>query len=335
MIILQGDIQNVNEALDKLRQLPVDHRRTAAGADLIRQSGETTLKEDFTISGPSTYHKGRTSRLTFKPTDRHGWWFQRTDIPDAPPIPVHIRKLATAKRNLELMEGAGNNVRMTEHIIAQKHGLRLDNVVIEIPSEDPPLFDEGSQPIADAILAAGTVESANTPLKYYTVKEPVAMMNERGGLLLFEPPEADDHSARLTFDVGIDFPTAIGKQRIVFDLTDDTFRYASAARTNCSLRDLILFKTIGKLSAATRNFGYTTKNILIASKRKYWNQPGLLHHGKSLEAVWHRSCEDLIAALAMLPVPRLVGKISSYKAGHQLDADMMAALTEKNLLIET
>ena len=223
---------------------------------------------------------------------------------------------------------------MTEHIIAQRLGLRLDNVVVKMQSYDPPLFDDGSMPIAKGIVQAGVVEDETLPLSYFSVKEPVAIMNERGGFLLFEPPAEQENVARLTLDVAVDFPNAIGRQRIVFDLTDEAFTHGAMARTNASFKDYILMKTLGKFSAFWRNTGYNRKNILVAGKKDYWNTPGLMHDGKSLEAVWHRACEDLLAALSLWESGRLMGRITSYKAGHQLDVDFMTALAKQGLLVE-
>jgi UDP-3-O-acyl-N-acetylglucosamine deacetylase len=98
---------------------------------------------------------------------------------------------------------------------------------------------------------------------------------------------------------------------------------------------MLYTKTLGKLFADTRNLGYNWKNILVAGKKRYLNKPTLLHQGKSLEAAWHRACLDLLAALSMLESGRLAGRISSYKAGHLLDARLMSQLYLQDLLVET
>jgi len=86
--------------------------------------------------------------------------------------------------------------------------------------------------------------------------------------------------------------------------------------------------------ADTRNIGYTPKNILIAGKRRYYNEPKLMHGEKSLEAVWHRATLDLLAALALADRGRIVGKVISYRAGHSLDVQMVRELYQRDLLVE-
>ena len=97
---------------------------------------------------------------------------------------------------------------------------------------------------------------------------------------------------------------------------------------------MLYCKTIGKLFADVRGLGYTTKNILIAGPRRYFNKPGLMYNGKSLEAVWHRACLDLLAAIALVDRGRLCGKVVSYKAGHALDCQMIKELCTSDLLVE-
>ena len=86
--------------------------------------------------------------------------------------------------------------------------------------------------------------------------------------------------------------------------------------------------------ADVRNLGYTRRNILIAGPHHYFNRPGLVHQGKSLEAVWHRAALDLLAAVALIDRGRLAGRITSYKSGHVLDVQMVRELYERDLLVD-
>ena len=212
--------------------------------------------------------------------------------------------------------------------------MNLDNVIVSTPTGDPPLFDVGSMPIVEAIQKVGVVKQDAAPLRYRTVKQPVAFLGPHDSFLLFLPDE--NASKKLTVDVAIDFPTIIGKQRIVFDLTPEAFAYGAHARTNCSRSEMLLAKTVGMLFADTRNLGYTKQNILVAGKTKYVTtpRPELIHNGKVLEAVWHRACLDFIAALSLLDAGRLCGRVVSFKAGHTLDCRFMNLLYINDLLTD-
>ena len=94
---------------------------------------------------------------------------------------------------------------------------------------------------------------------------------------------------------------------------------------------MFLFHTVGKFFADYRNMGYTKENILVAGRKRYTTTPKMLHEGKSLEAVWHRACLDLLAALSLFPSGRLAGKVTSFKAGHSLDCRWMTLVTKNGL----
>lgn len=283
---------------------------------------EATIAKPFSVTGPGTYSKGVPRTLHFDPAD-NGWSFNRCDLPEQLPVRVAPENVWTALRSIVLRSGCEHNyVRMVEHIIAQRLGLGLDNVSVSLESGDPPLFDIGSMPIVEGIQQTGLTRDTGRKIKYFTVKEPVTIVAPNGSFLSIEP--GDD--MRLHLDVAIDFPNAIGKQRIQFELCPESFAYGAHARTNCPRHEMIYAKTIGKLFADIRNLGYTKDNILVAGKTKYVNEPALIHDGKSLEAVWHRACLDLVAALSLFPHGRLCGKVHSYKAGHCLDCRMMTLL---------
>jgi len=221
-------------------------------------------------------------------------------------------------------------MRMVEHIIALRLGLGLDNLMIRMDSGDPPLFDRGSMDLVEALDRAG-LQRTTQPASHVTVKTPVCILGPNDSFLVFKPCAGPVPC--LDLDCAVDFPTAIGKQRIRIRLTPETARYGAIARTNCSALQMLFAKTIGQCFADSRNLGYTTRNILIAGRWGYYNKPTLFHEGKALEAVWHRAVMDLAAAIALIDTGRFVGEVQSYKAGHTLDVVMVRHLYENNLLV--
>lgn len=326
--ILTEDAGTLTASVDALTGQPIDLRMPAP-SDWRPTTHETTLAHEFAVTGPGTYTRGVDSTLVFTPS-HDGWELERLDQPEQLPIRVCVQNVWTAKRSIVLRSGSPRNyVRMTEHIIAHRLGLGLDNVRVGTETGDPPLFNVGSMPIVEAILNAGLVEDMSRPLRYFGVREPVTLPGPNGAFLNLAPPM--DGSHKLTLDVAIDFPNAIGRQRIIFDLCREAFTLGAHARTNCSRTEMLYALTLGKLFADIRNLGYTRDNILVAGARKYVNTPALIHNGKSLEAVWHRACLDLVAALSLFNRGRIAGYVTSYKAGHNLDCRMMTLLEKYNL----
>jgi UDP-3-O-acyl-N-acetylglucosamine deacetylase len=329
--ILIGEASALAASREQWAAMPVD---LALPAPQDWQPGrhQTTLAGPFQVTGPATYSRRAQSTLRFAPCERPGWWIDRADLPEQLPIQVSVRNVWTSSRSIVLRSGSPHNyLRMVEHIIALKLGLGLDNALIHIGTGDPPLFDAGSMPLVEGVDQAGIREQQPLrPLVYWTVKEPVTVVGPGGSFLHLAPAERGER--RLSLDVAVDFPTAIGRQRLQFDLCPAAFRHGAQARTNCSLTEVIFAKTVGKLFADVRSLGYTRENILIAGRHRYLNRPRLLENGRSLEAVWHRAVLDLVAALSLIDTGRLAGRIVSYKAGHTLDVRLVTQLLLHGLL---
>lgn len=328
-VILVGVADEVKRAYDTFTQQPVDWDLTSDLPDPPDRL-QVTIRKPAQVTGSGTFFGREHRTLIFEPTTLAGWWFDRVDQPGSLPIKVSVRNVWTTIHNIVLRSGSPHNyMRMVEHIIALRLGLGIDNLMIKADAGDPPLFDRGSIDLVEALEAAGT-EPQDAPVVYVTVKEPVTMGGPNGSFLTLLP--ARDKALHLQIDCAVDYPNAMGKQRIRFNLNRRRFCYGALARTNTTTAMKWYAQTVGKLFADIRNLGYTDKNILIAGRYRYVNEPLLIHEGKSLEVAWHRALLDLLAALALVDNGRFVGGVVSYKAGHTLDVEMVRILSKYNLL---
>lgn len=328
--IVFGSAASIDAAYRLFRELPIDEMRLAGSRLSPFPSVRRTLAGEAPVAGIGTFQGSHKQTLTFAPSEKPGWWIRRMDQPEQLDTQVDIANLWTSAQNLVLRSGSPHNyLRMVEHIIALKLGLGIDDVLLKVNSGDPPLFDQSSLPLVKAVEHAG-IRETDAPATCVTVKEPVAFGGSRGDFLLFLP--AADGERNLRIDCGISWNTVIGDQRILFDVTPETFRYAALARTNATRRQYILAKTVGRLFASTRNLGYNERNILIHGKGRYYTEPRFPVGEKFLEPVWHRATLDLMAALALTGEHRFVGTVVSYRAGHTLDCDAIRALYRNGLL---
>ena len=325
-----GSAASIGAAYEAFRQQEIDEVRLAPDRASPFPDRRMTLASEASVAGVGTFMRGEKQTITFAPSERPGWWIRRMDQPEQLDTQVDISNLWTSAQNLVLRSGSPHNyLRMVEHIIALKAGLGIDDVLLKVKSGDPPLFDQSSLPLVKAVEHAKIVESA-AAATYVTVKEPVAFGGKRGDFLLFLPAEKGEKNLRI--DCAISWTTVIGKQRVLFDVTPETFRYAALARTNATRKQYVLAKTIGKLFAATRNWGYDEKNILIHGRGRYYTEPRFPVNGKFLEPVWHRATLDLMAALSLTGADRFVGTVVSFRAGHTLDCDAVRALYRNDLI---
>jgi len=332
--ILAGDEDVIAGAYQEFNALPPDQDLTDQPSHPPHTT-QKTIGKSVSVSGSGTFAGKSITTITFEPSEREGWWLDRTDQPNSLPIRVAIDNVWTTGSvvsNIVLRAGNPHNyVRMVEHLISLRMGLDIDNLMIKIDSGDPPLFEEGSLDLIAALARAGR-HTIERPVRYITVKESVTLGWPGGQFLTFAPYSGI--VPKLTVDAAVNFPNAIGQQRIVFPVNFANVQTGAEARTNTSYGKMLYCKTIGKIFADVRNLGYTDKNILIARKKEYHNPPRLIRDGKSLEAIWHRSVLDLLAAVALIPDARFVGEITSYKAGHRLDCDLITQLYLNNLLVE-
>ena len=334
--ILSGTKDDVCRSYDKWRNQPVDWDLTSEPIKCQPEESpdkfQTTIRSPVSVTGPGTFFGNKSRTMTFEPTTMYGWWFDRIDLPDDPQIRVSVQNVWKTARNIVLHKGPPHNyMRMVEHIIALRLGMAVDNVIVRVNSGDPPVFDRGSMDMVEAIESAG-IDSLPSHVSYVTVKETVTVAGLNGSFLTFIPYKPD--SPQMQIDCAIDFKNAIGQQRVCFNMSRELFRYAALARTNTTACTKFCSQTIGKLFADIRNLGYTNRNILIAGRKRYLNTPLLMHEGKSLEPVWHRAMLDLLAAIALIDNGRFVGRVISYKAGHNLDVEMIRILYKHNMLQE-
>ncbi len=331
--MLSDPVGPIEQAVQAWKAQPVDWDRMdeARAVDVNRR--QQTIERPVTVRGRGTFLGKSIRTLNLCPTDMDGWWFERTDLPDSLPVRCSIRNVWTTGNivsNIVLRSGSPHNyIRMAEHMIALRLGMDVDNLLIRLDSGDPPLFDRGSTELVEALNSAGR-RPIDRPVQYVTVRERVTVSDGHGGFLTLAP--ADPANPMLAIDAAIDFKSAIGKQRIRFALDPAIFAYGATARTNTSAWKILWCKTLGLLFADVRNLGYSLDNLLVAGRLRYWNEALLPHDGKSLEAVWHRACLDLLAAMALIDDGLFVGEIISYKSGHGLDVEMIQRLYQETLL---
>jgi UDP-3-O-[3-hydroxymyristoyl] N-acetylglucosamine deacetylase len=329
--VLLGNRDAVAKAYGRFLAQPIDEKRLCEGAAGFSER-RTGLAREESVVGPGTFYGKEQRTITFAPSREAGWWIERTDLREQLNTLVSVRNVWTSAQNIVLRSGSPHNyLRMVEHIVALRLGMGIDDLTIRVDSGDPPLFGRSSMDLIETLDKAQIVER-DEPATFVAVKEPVTFGGSRGDFLTFLPPENGEKKLRI--DCAIDFKSIIGKQRIVFDVTPETFRYGAFARTNATHRQMLFAKTFGIIRADMRNLGYTKENILIHGRKKFYNEPRFVQEesGKALEPVWHRATLDLLAAIALIDKGRFIGRVVSYRAGHTLDVRAVTQLYLHNLL---
>ena len=148
---------------------------------------QNTLAKSASLTG-TALHTGEKVTLTIHPAPPgSGRKFRRTDLPDEPTIEAKVENVKTVERATTLAEG-NVKVHTVEHVLAALAGLDVDNCVIEMNANEPPIGDGSARPYVELIRRAG-ITSQNVPRAYFDVHEPVHVETKSGSLMTIVPDE--------------------------------------------------------------------------------------------------------------------------------------------------
>jgi UDP-3-O-[3-hydroxymyristoyl] N-acetylglucosamine deacetylase / 3-hydroxyacyl-[acyl-carrier-protein] dehydratase len=148
-------------------------------------SSQHTLAKSASISG-SSLHTGEKVTLTVLPAPPgHGRKFKRKDLADEPIIDAKIENVKTVERSTTIAEGSVK-VHTVEHVLSALAGLGVDNVLIEMDANEPPIGDGSAAPYVELIKKAGIVEQ-NVPRAEYEITEPIHIETKAGSLMTIVP----------------------------------------------------------------------------------------------------------------------------------------------------
>ena len=151
-------------------------------------SFQKTLAKSASVSGCSL-HTGEKVTLTLHPAPPgHGRKFKRKDLPDEPTIDARIENVKTVERSTTLGEG-NVKVHTVEHVLSALAGLGVDNAMIEMDANEPPIGDGSAQPYLELIKKAGIV-AQEAPRSEYIVNETVHLESKSGSLMTIVPDSA-------------------------------------------------------------------------------------------------------------------------------------------------
>ena len=137
------------------------------------------------MSGTSL-HTGEKVTLKLMPAPADfGLKFRRKDLQDEPTIDATIANLKTVERATTIGEGS-MRVHTVEHVLSSLSAMGVDNAVVEMDANEPPIGDGSAQPYVELIKKAGIV-AQETPRRIFDVREPIHIETKNGSLLVIVP----------------------------------------------------------------------------------------------------------------------------------------------------
>ena len=146
---------------------------------------QQTFARTASVSG-TALHTGERATLKLVPAPADfGIKFRRNDLQDAPTIDAVIGNLKTVERSTTIGEGP-IRVHTVEHVLSSLSAMGIDNAIIEMDANEPPIGDGSATPYVDLIKEAGIV-AQESPRRFYEVREPVHIETKNGSILVLLP----------------------------------------------------------------------------------------------------------------------------------------------------
>lgn len=144
---------------------------------------QQTLNKSASFSGIGL-HSGNRVNMTFLPAPANsGIRFRRVDLEGKPEIEARVENVSETNRSTTLSKG-NVKVHTVEHVLAAFAGGGIDNAVVELDANEPPIADGSAREYVRLIEAAGTV-ALPEKRESYTVTAPIELKLGESVMSLF------------------------------------------------------------------------------------------------------------------------------------------------------
>ena len=274
---------------------------------------QKTLKKEISLSGVGL-HSGKKANIKLIPQRPNtGIYFKRTDIKSNNIIYPSVFNVSSASYCTKISNEYGASVSTIEHLMAALYGKGVDNLLIEIDSEEVPILDGSSKNFVEAINS-GDIEISDQPIKIITIdKEVVYKEGEKS--ITFQPSKIS-----LEIDFEINFKNElINTQKNKINIYMDDLSDMYNSRTFCLFEDIEKLKNLDLAKGGSLDNAIVVKQNKILNKEKLRNEKEFVNH-KILDCLG-----DLY-----LSGYKLVGKITSCQGGHNITNQGLRKLLSKN-----
>jgi UDP-3-O-[3-hydroxymyristoyl] N-acetylglucosamine deacetylase/3-hydroxyacyl-[acyl-carrier-protein] dehydratase len=268
---------------------------------------QQTLRRSVSFSGIGL-HSGNRVNMTFAPgAPDSGIRFRRTDLDGKPELEARVDLVVDTNRSTTLGRGA-LKIHTVEHVLAALAGCEIDNAIVEIDANEPPIADGSARDYVRMIDSAGAVPMAEAR-EPYRVKEPIELQVGDSTMSVF--PHDKLKISCTSADGGGRFT-----EFYTIELSPDNWRKELAhARTFCFFEEIeYLYKT-GLIRG-----GSLENAIVIRDDAVLTNEP--LRYPE--EFVRHKIL-DIIGDLSLLGRP-LQGHVIAIRPSHQSNVELVKAI---------
>ena len=270
---------------------------------------QKTISRKITFNGVGL-HTGEKVELNLIPSvPNTGIIFKRVDLKKNNIIVPAFDNVIDTTLCTTLSNNHGAKVSTVEHLMGALYGIGIDNLVIEINSQELPILDGSAKIFVEKILSAG-IKSSSSPIKLIKINKKVSYSEGSKKISLDQSKVASEIDFEINFKNKV-----IQTQRNKINIFNDDLKNIFESRTFC------LFDDVEKLKKEGLAKGGSLDNALVVGDEKILNTGGLRN---SKEFVNHKIL-DCMGDL-YLSGYRIVGSLVTSQGGHGLTNKMLRKL---------
>jgi UDP-3-0-acyl N-acetylglucosamine deacetylase/beta-hydroxyacyl-[acyl carrier protein] dehydratase FabZ len=274
-----------------------------------------TIAKSAGLTGTSL-HTGEkvTLRLHPAPVD-HGIKFKRKDLADEPTIDATIANLKTVERATTIGEGAVR-VHTVEHVLSSLSAMGVDNAIVEMDANEPPIGDGSALLYVEVIKRAGlTAQDASR--RFFDVREPMYIESRNGSLLVLLP----DSKFRISC-------TQAGPNNRFTQFYETEVTPAIFEREIAPARTFVYYEDVKSLMDKNLIKGGSLENAIVVRGEAVLSKEPLRF---SDEFARHKIL-DIIGDLALVGI-RIRGHVIAVRPGHGVNAELARAVVKEHTKI--
>ena len=274
---------------------------------------QKTIKNQIKFQGVGL-HSGKNVLMTLFPAPPNtGIIFKRSDVKNNNLIYPSVFNVSSALYCTKLTNEHGVSVSTVEHLMAALCGLGIDNLLIEINSEELPIMDGSAKNFVDAINNIG-FKISDQPIRIIKINNKISYKDGEK-FITFEP-----NKISLEIDFEIKYKqNSILNQRNSKNIYMDDLSDMYHSRTFCLFEDVEKLKQMGLAQGGSLDNAIVLKGNEILNSEKLRNAQEFVNH-KILDCLG-----DIY-----LTGYRMVGKITSSQGGHNVTNQGLRELLKNN-----
>ena len=225
--------------------------------------------------------------------------------------PADVEKVQTVERATSLAEGSVK-VHTVEHVLSALSGMGVDNAVIEMNANEPPIADGSARPYVELIKKAGTTE-LESPKRVWEVREPVTVETRSGSILTILPSK--------TFRLSV---TCVGPEGRITQYFDSEITPETYEKELAPARTFTFYEDIKPLLEKGLIKGGSLENAVVIRGEELLSKEPMRFNN---EFARHKAM-DLIGDLS-LAGKRILGHVIAIKPGHGPNTELAARLKKE------